>query len=215
MRIFRPQLLLLIIMVSGLACTSDPTAAVEDLDDPEILNEEEVNISEDLVKFTHEATSDGMLEIEMAEMAMDRSENEQVKEFAEMIKEDHEKANERLEEIAEEMEFELPDEMLPKHEEILNRLSEFSDETFTEHYLKMTIKAHTKAVDKFKEVASVYTTSTDEPDSSREDEPHYAMRNVGHQEIQGWAEITLPLLRKHLQQSKELQKNLGHQQKEM
>ncbi len=72
--------------------------------------------------FVNEVASDGMMEIAMANMALEKSENPEVKGLATTIKNDHQKANRKLETLAHSNNWEFPKQMLKEHQNKVDEL---------------------------------------------------------------------------------------------
>lgn len=140
----------------------------------------------ELEKFTKEAASDGMMEINAANMAMQRSKNQDVKDLAQMIKNDHQSANDQLKEVVDDQGWQLPQDMMQKHQEKFRKLQETSDQNFDQQYLSMMVEGHKKAIDEFQKMA-------DKAGKQEMDE------------LKDWIDNTLPALKKHHDRAKELQ----------
>lgn len=107
---------------------------------------------EDMQAFVEKAASDGMKEIKMAEIAMERATNPKVKELASMIRADHMKASDELKRLAANGRWEIPTQMLPEHKEDLEKLQNLETNEFDEDYVDMMISDHRNAIDMFEDV---------------------------------------------------------------
>jgi len=135
-------------------------------------------------KFIQLAASDNIAEIEMARLALDQSKNEQVRAFAQMVIDDHEKALERLKTIANDNAFPIPTEAEPKQLEHYRRLAKLSGIDFDRDYMKLMSKEHDKAVDTFTK----------------------AVRDVNNPDLREYAQKTLPALIEHRAKAQSLLK---------
>jgi len=74
--------------------------------------------------FVKEAAQDNMLEVKLAELAEQRATNDQIKQLAKKIREDHTQANQKLQQIAQSKNIEWPRELDPLHSAVLNHFQE-------------------------------------------------------------------------------------------
>jgi putative membrane protein len=127
--------------------------------------------------FVKNAAADGMAEVKLGELARDKAENADVKEFGSMMVTDHGKANEELTGIASAKGVELPADLDPKHKNVHAKLSKLSGAEFDKEYLSEMLKGHKKAVSDFEK----------------------ASKSAKDPEVKAFAEKTLPTLKHHLE----------------
>jgi putative membrane protein len=72
------------------------------------------DISSEAQRFVKEATASGIEQVRLAEMAEECSDNPSVQQFADMVREDHRQANQKLHEIASAKRIELPERHTPE-----------------------------------------------------------------------------------------------------
>lgn len=125
--------------------------------------------------FVTKAVKDGMLQIQLGQLAADHAESDAVKEFAQRMVDDHTKTNEELTTLAEKKAWEVPKEMGGGHESIKNQLERLDGKMFDREYMKMMVKDHEETVGVFRR----YSESGDDP------------------ELKDWATKTLPDLESH------------------
>jgi putative membrane protein len=130
--------------------------------------------------FVKEASSGGMMEVELGRLAQQNATNPRVKNFAEMMVRDHSKANDELRSMASAKNMMLTDSMTKKHRDHLESMRNVTGKNFDKRYMEMMVKDHTEDVQKF-EKASNTATDTD---------------------LKTWAGNTLPVLRMHLDSAK-------------
>lgn len=106
----------------------------------------------ELKEFAMEAAGMGIMEIELSQIALEKSDHAGLKALAESIKNDHEKANEKLEEILDNYHWDIPTEMTEKQERMVDKLGDVSDEEIDEAYLRMMVSTHQKAIEKFNKI---------------------------------------------------------------
>ena len=100
--------------------------------------------------FVRAAAQDGLTEVELAKLAMQKSSNDQVKQFAQKMQRDHSQANSELENIAKAKGLSVPTKLDAKHEAMVKQLSAKSGAAFDAAYAAGMAKDHNKAVALFK-----------------------------------------------------------------
>ena len=127
-------------------------------------------------RFTKNAASSNTLEVETSRLALEKSKNGDVKQFAQMMIDDHTKAGENLKAAMKEAGLPAPaDKMAPKHKDMADNLRQVKDAKFDTEYVAVQLKAHEEAVNLF----SKYAKSGD------------------NKQLQQFAQNTLPVLEKH------------------
>jgi putative membrane protein len=92
--------------------------------------------------FIKEAVDGGLVEVELGQLAVEKSSNEDVKRFAQRMVEDHGKANEELKQLAAKKGLNLPSEPSAKQKAKKERLSRLSGEEFDKAYMSDMLKDH-------------------------------------------------------------------------
>ena len=133
--------------------------------------------------FLTEAASGGMAEVELGKMASTKSQNAEVKKFAEMMVTDHSKGNDELKALAAKKNVALPARPIAKHQSVIDKLQGMSGAEFDKAYVEDMIKDHEKDVAKFEK------QSQNNPDA----------------DVKAFAAKTLPTLKKHLADIKAIQ----------
>ena len=131
---------------------------------------------EDDAEFMVEAASGGMMEVELANLALQKGTSTQVKEFARMMIKDHKKANDELKALAATKNIVLPTALIDKHQRVVNDLKDKSVKTFDAKYMNAMLDDHKKDVEEFEE----------------------ASKNAVDPDIRAFAAKTLPVLQEHL-----------------
>ncbi|HEX6103248.1 MAG TPA: DUF4142 domain-containing protein [Alphaproteobacteria bacterium] len=126
--------------------------------------------------FVEKAAQDSIAEIDLGELAKERAESEEVKQFAQRMIDDHGKANEQLEEIAKSKGAVIPTEAGEEHSKLRAELGELEGEAFDQKYMAAMAEDHQKAVDLFQKQAE----EGQDP------------------ELKSFAEQTLPIIKEHL-----------------
>src|SRR5687768_3712533 len=129
----------------------------------------------DAQTFVKEASSGGMFEVESAKVALNKSLTEEGKEFANMMVADHSKANMQLMQLAGQKKIKLDQQMLPKHQQLLDELSKIEGPAFQKRFHEVQVQAHDEAIALFDR----------------------ASKSLDDAELKQFATETLPTLRKH------------------
>ena len=139
-------------------------------------------LSSDDTTFFAKAGQAGMVEMQAATLAGERSKADDVKTFASMISTDHSANNKMLQALAAKKSVSLPTALDRDHQAMLDSLRKKSPEDFDKAYASAMKDGHEKAVDLFSEV------SEDSKDA----------------DISGFAKTSLPTLEHHLELAKTL-----------
>lgn len=134
-------------------------------------------------KFVEEAARSGKFEVRAAEMLLDQEVSEPIQELANTIKDDHEEANDDLEDIAEELKITVPTALAPDQQQMLSDLEGKQGMALERAYLEQQIAAHQKAIDLFER----------------------AEKQLDHERLSSFAHDKLPVLRKHLEMLRQTQ----------
>jgi len=126
--------------------------------------------------FVYVAEMDGMAEVQASQMALQKAQGENVKQFARMMIADHTKANEELTAIASKKHLALPGDLDSDLKGTLQELGEKSGTAFDTTYLTDMTEAHDGAIALFN-----------------------AAKSSGDVDIAGFAAKTLPVLQMHRQ----------------
>jgi putative membrane protein len=116
---------------STLASTSTPTVAKADQD------------------FVENASQGGLFEVRSSEIAVKRAVGGQEQQFAQMMIDDHGKANRILASLAAKKSIDAASMPDKKHQELLEKLGSAADRDFAKQYVEMQLRAHKDAIDLF------------------------------------------------------------------
>ncbi len=131
--------------------------------------------------FVSKAAQDGMTEVELGKVALNKSKDAKVREFAQRMVTDHTKANRELAGIAKQKGIEPPKALDAEHQDMVKKLSAQDGEAFDVEYSRHMNMDHDKAVDLF-EAASQSSDA----------------------DLAGFAKKTLPTLKEHKQMASKL-----------
>jgi putative membrane protein len=123
-------------------------------------------------------------EVGLAKLAMAKSQNEDLKEYAETLNEDHTKSMEQAIEIAQSMGITPPTDPKPEGLRAHDMMANASGREFDHHFLSHMIESHTKAIAEF---------------------GAHAKTGLADSKVKEFAEDTLPTLEEHLEAAKALQ----------
>ena len=135
-------------------------------------------------QFMMEAAAGGNTEVAASQLALSMSANDRVKSFANMMVNDHTKAGGELKSMASAKNVTLPDSVMPKQHDALDKLRKTSAAGFDKAYMDMMVKDHKETVDKFK----------------------MASEKCENGDIKTWAANTLPTLKMHTDSAMAVQK---------
>jgi putative membrane protein len=136
----------------------------------------------DTETFVTKVPSSNQFEIESSKLALQKASDDQVKQFAQMMIDDHTKAGEKFMEVVKTAGFTPPGTALEeRHQQMLETLSG-QDQNFDQAYIQAQLQAHNEAVSLF----SAYAESGD-------NEP-----------LKSFATETLPTLKQHLAEVEQL-----------
>lgn len=136
------------------------------------------------VKFVQGATSGGLLEVKSSELALKKSTSPDVKKFAQRMIDDHTKAHKELLTVLKRKGIEPPQDLMPLHQTMLDRLTKASAGDFDKEYWVNQLAAHEEAVALFEAEAK-------------------AGQDV---DLKAFAVKTLPTLKEHLKMVQEMAK---------
>jgi putative membrane protein len=147
--------------------------------------------------FVEHATMAGNAEVELGQLAGQRAQNPQVKEFAQMMVRDHSKAGAELKQAVS-GHIETPDGLDAEHRQLKDRLSSLSGADFDREYMKAMVDGH-------KEVKSMLQDRTG---SAHDPRAPKATGTTGSSSLDAavnqWASKALPTVEQHLQRAEQI-----------
>lgn len=136
--------------------------------------------------FIEDQLEDGQAEVMLARIALERAANPQVKEYAQMMASDHEKAGQELRQIASQAGVQVnaaePDH---DHTNVQEDLTKLSGRDFDRKYIDVMVDEHQEAVDELEKKA-----------------------DSASPEVHGWVARTLPVVRQHLDRARQIKQTL-------
>ena len=179
------------VTIMAMSCESkknnDSTEVAKEQNDSSATTKEEKKDAEWAV----EVADGGMFEVQTATLALTKATSPEVKKFAQMMVDDHTKANNELKSIASKKGIALPDVISEKCQKKYYDLDQKNKNDFDKDYIDLMVKDHDEDVDKFEKEA-----------------------NKGEDaELKSWASNTLATLRHHDEEAKRLQDVLKNKKK--
>jgi putative membrane protein len=138
-------------------------------------------------QFIKKAAQGGLAEVQLGQLATEKAESSDVKQFGQKMVDDHGKANDKLKQIASNKGITVPDKLSAKDAATKARLGKLSGKAFDRAYMRDMVMDHTKDVSEFRTESK---TATD-PD------------------VKSFASETLPTLQDHLKQAKSIGPKTG------
>ena len=134
-------------------------------------------------RFIAHAASAGMMEVEAGKLAQERGQSAAVKQFGQMLEQDHTQANNELIQLATSKGVEVPRQMDKEHQAKLDKLRKAKADEFDRMFIEQVGRAdHRKDIADFER----------------------AVRESNDADVRGFAQKTLPVLKKHHEQAQQL-----------
>jgi len=135
-------------------------------------------------KFVKEASIGNEFEVETSKLALEKSQNKDIRTFAQAMIDDHTKTEAELRELLQTSAtgLKVEENLDGKHQDMMNKLQSLSTDNFNHEYVSMQTKAHKEAMDLFRS----YSKNGDDP------------------ALKKFAADTLPTLEEHLKLVKKL-----------
>ncbi|HEY2459622.1 MAG TPA: DUF4142 domain-containing protein [Candidatus Acidoferrum sp.] len=134
--------------------------------------------------FAKAAAQGGMAEVKLGQLAVDHGTNDAVKSFGQHMVDDHTKAGDQLKQVAQSENMNLPGDISAKDKASYDALSKLSGAAFDKAYARDMVKDHEEDIAEFQKEA-----------------------NGGKdQALKNFATETLPTLKDHLKQAREMMK---------
>ncbi|UKT65259.1 DUF4142 domain-containing protein [Pedobacter mucosus] len=105
-----------------------------------------IAVDESDSKFATEAATGGMAEVALGKLALEKSTNAQVKEFATMMVNDHGKANAELMTLAQTKNITLPADVDDEHKKKMADLTKLTGANFDKEYVSAMVDGHEKTL---------------------------------------------------------------------
>jgi predicted outer membrane protein len=136
-------------------------------------------------EFLLQVMQDSLAEMELCMVALDNSDNPDIKAFAQTMLDEHGKLGQQIEQLAQRMQVAFPDKVRPEHAELIRKMSALKGEQFDRQFIEQNLRYHENDLKVFE---------------------HYAREEEG--EVGKLAEAGARLFGRHLNMVKELAQQL-------
>jgi len=96
--------------------------------------------------FANKAAIGGMAEVALGKLALTKTSNSDIKKFAQMMVDDHGKANDELKQVAQKKNISLPPTVDAEHQAKLDSLGKLSGASFDIAYVNLMVDGHEKTL---------------------------------------------------------------------
>jgi putative membrane protein len=138
-------------------------------------------------RFAREAAMDGMMEVELGRIAVQKSSNDKVKQFGQRMIDDHSMGGDELKGIASKNNFKIPSQLDERHKAIAGMYANMSGTELDRAYMREIVRDHQTDIAEFQKEAN----------------------NGLNSDLKSWATTTLPKLQEHLRIARETDDSLG------
>jgi putative membrane protein len=138
-------------------------------------------------QFLTETAHDSTAELSVSRLAQERAQNPRVREYAQMIVSDHSQGNSELAQLGKQKGMDLPMRPDEAHAKTAAHLRQLQGRQFDEEYMSLMVADHAKLLAKFQDKAA------------RSQDP----------EVRSWASSQVPVLQRHLDLAREINRSLG------
>ena len=136
--------------------------------------------------FVTEAYSANMFEIQAGQWVAQKAQDDQIRQFARMIVQDHQKANQQLKQVAQSANVPIQEKLDPVHQAKLQKMQQCQASELSRKFAFGQVAGHTMSVLEYQ----------------------YQSQNAQNDQVRQYASQTLPKLQQHLKQATDL----AHQQ---
>lgn len=137
--------------------------------------------------FLVDAAVSNLTEVKLGQLAEQQSENQAVKELARTLVNDHQKANESLQQIFTDQQIAFPQTVSGVHAQTFEKLSQAPKATFDRHFLNEVVEEHTRDVKSYRAWEA----------------------KAQQKAVKNYLKETLPRLEDHLKTARQVEKQLG------
>jgi putative membrane protein len=161
--------------------------------------------------FVSELLDVNTAEVQLGTMASERGASADVKQFGQMMVQDHTRAGEELQQIASRHQIPRPGAALDeKHRDLIDRLSKLRGAEFDREYIDAMVQGHQDVIDKLQarvDERDRLAVATGQAERNTSVKPEDAGNRV-EASLNAWAAETLPAVKKHLERAKAIDDKL-------
>ena len=133
-------------------------------------------------RFVEFASTNDQFEIQAAKLAERQAQDDQIKQMARQVAQDHQEASQQLQRAAQQAGVQVSQQLKPYQQAMLQELQQMQGEDFDKAWLYGQVAGHTKAVLKFRDAA----------------------QELQNPQLKQFAQQTLPKLQQHLQHAQQM-----------
>jgi putative membrane protein len=104
--------------------------------------------------FVRKAMQGGMAEVQLGQLTLQKTDNDQVKQFAQRMIDDHTKMNDQMKPVAQQLGVDVPGEISKKDRATIAKLQGLSGSAYDQAYIKDMVKDHKQDLSDFQMEAS-------------------------------------------------------------
>jgi putative membrane protein len=104
--------------------------------------------------FVKNAMEGGLAEVQLAQLTLQKSSNDQVKQFAQKMIDDHTKLNEQMKPVAQQLGVQAPTQISKKDSKTIAKMQSISGSAYDQAYIQDMVKDHKKDLSDFQMEAS-------------------------------------------------------------
>jgi putative membrane protein len=132
-------------------------------------------------KFIKLAYAENLAEVKAGQLAQQKAEGQQTKDFAQSLVQDHQQALDQLKKLADQKNVQVSDQLGSTHQRMIDALSGLSGAEFDKRFMSQQVRAHKRAISLYQQAAQ------SNPDS----------------EVKQWAQQNVAGLQHHLQMAQQ------------
>jgi putative membrane protein len=201
-------------LVVTIACTGDSrSAGYDDSRSPESSREDDADrtvgtsgqadqahgATADARHFAEKAAYAGNAEVKLGQLALERAQSPQVKEFAQMMVRDHSRAGSDLKQAVSRHDVATPTGLDAEHQQLFDRLSKLRGSEFDREYMKAMVDGHMKVK------SMLQSRAAGEPGSTvRATGTSGTATTQLDMAVNQWASKSLPTVQQHLQKAEQI-----------
>ena len=104
--------------------------------------------------FVKKAMQGSIAQMQLGQLTLQKSNNDQVKQFARKMIDDHTKLNEQMKPVAQQLRVDIPTEVSKKDKALMSKMQALSGAAYDEAYIKDMVKDHKQDLSEFQMEAS-------------------------------------------------------------
>ena len=157
--------------------------------------------------FVERVTHSSMAEVQLGQMAGERAQNAEVKQFGQMMVRDHSKASDELKQILSPYNVTMPTELDDEHRDLIEKLRNLRGAEFDREYMAAMVDGHRDMQGLLEERAE---ERRNDPQSPGQANPAAAdeRRDSVDAALNQWALKTKPAVDRHLETAEQIQEKL-------